>query len=176
MHRTIGYIIYFIIIILLQAFVFNNLNLSVYIYPLVYASFILLLPIQTPHIAILILGLITGIVMDSLSGTAGLNTISSLFTAFCRPVIIRMTLGREEANEGGIPNADGIGTTPFLKYSSLFIFLHCFVFFSFEALSWNFFHITLLRIILSSAITILLVYFAQMLLLPGYQRKKSRQA
>lgn len=176
MQRAIGYTIYFITMVLLQAFVFNNLNLSVYIYPLVCTSFVMLLPIQTPHIATLMLGLVTGITLDAVSGTAGLHTIASLFTAFCRPLLLRLSIGREEANEGGIPNADGLGTGPFLRYSSVFIFLHCFVFFAFEGLSWEYFHLTLLRIVLSTAVTIPLVYLAQMLLIPGYQRKKARKA
>lgn len=175
MQRTLGYIIYFITMVLLQAFVFNNLNLSVYIYPLVYAAFVMLLPIQTAHIAVLLLGLGAGIAMDAVSGTGGLHTIASLFTAFCRPLVLRLTIGREEAHEGGIPNADGLGTGTFLRYSSVFVFLQCFVFFSFEGLSWSYFHFTLLRIVLSSVVTIPLVYLAQMLLIPGYQRKKSRK-
>lgn len=175
MQRTLAYTVYFIVIALLQAFVFNNLNLSIYIYPMVYVSFVLLLPIKTPHIATLFLGLIVGVTMDLASGSAGLHTIASLATAFSRPLLLRLAIGREDANEAGIPNADRLGVGKFLKYSSAFILLHCIIFFSFEALTWSFFYLTALRIVLSTLVTIPLVYLAQMLLITGIQSKKARK-
>ncbi len=174
MYRTLGYTVFFLVVVLLQAFLFNNLNLSVYIYPLVYTAFVILLPIQTPRIAVLLLGLLTGIAIDAVSGTAGLHTIASLFTAFCRPLMLRLSIGKEEANESGIPDSGRLGTGAFLRYSSVFIFIHCFVFFSFEALSWSYFHLTLLRIILSATLTIPLVYCTQLVFVPA-QRIKTRK-
>lgn len=175
MYRTLAYTVFFIALILLQAFLFNNLNLSVYIYPLVYTAFILLLPIQTPRVAVLLLGFATGAAIDAVSGTAGLHTIASLASAFCRPLMLRLSIGKEEANEGGIPNSARLGAGAFLRYSSVFIFIHCLVFFSFEALSWSYFHLTLLRIFLSAAVTIPLVYCTQLLFIPG-QLQKTRKA
>jgi rod shape-determining protein MreD len=176
MQRTITYIVYFVVIALLQAFVFNNLNLSVYVYPMVYASFVLLLPIQTPHLATLLLGLFAGAVMDLAAGTAGLHTIASLASAFCRPLLLRLAVGKEEANEGGIPNANVLGGGRFLKYNAAFVLLHCFVFFSFEALTFEFFYLTLARIVLSTVVTVPLVYLAQMLIIVEGVRKKTRKA
>lgn len=174
MYRTLEYTIFFLLTILLQAFLFNNLNISIYVYPMIYVSFIMLLPIQTRHILILLLGLITGVLMDYMSGTAGLHTIASLASAFCRPLMLRLIRSKEDINDGGIPNADRMGKGAFISYSSIFIFLHCFVFFSFEALSWNYFLFTLLRIAASTALTIPLVYFAQMLFIfSGYHKTRN---
>ena len=174
MHRTLAYTIFFIVLVLLQAFLFDNLNLSIYIYPLVYTAFIILLPIQTPRIAVLLLGFAIGVAVDAVSGTAGLHTIASLASAFCRPKMLRLSIGKEEANEGGIPNSVKLGTGAFLRYSSVFIFIHCLVFFSFEALSWSYFHLTLVRILFSSAVTVALVYCTQLLFTPG-QLQKTRK-
>lgn len=175
MYRTLGYTLFFLTVVLLQAFLFNNINLSIYVYPFVYVGFVLLLPIQTPHVVVLLLGLLTGVTIDAVSGTAGLHTIASLFSAFCRPLMLRLSIGKEDANEGGVPNSDRLGTGAFLRYSSAFIFVHCCVFFMFEALSWSYFHLTLLRILGSTAITIPLVYCSQLLLISG-QNKKTRKA
>lgn len=176
MHRTLGYILFFITMVLLQAFLFNNLNLSIYIYPLVYVAFVILLPVETPHAVVLLFGLAAGITMDAASGTAGLHTIASLFSAFCRPLLLRLSVGKEEANEGGIPNPDYLGHMAFLRYSGVFILLHCLVYFSFEALTWSYYYLTLARVVLSTIVTIPLVYLAQMLLIPGQQRKKARKS
>ena len=111
MHRTLAYTIFFIVLVLLQAFLFDNLNLSIYIYPLVYTAFIILLPIQTPRIAVLLLGFAIGVAVDAVSGTAGLHTIASLASAFCRPMMLRLSIGKEEANEGGIPNSVKLGNS-----------------------------------------------------------------
>ena len=51
----------------------------------------------------------------------------------------------------------------FLRYAGVIVLLHGTVFFVLESLTWSFFYLTLLRIVCSSVITLLLVYFCQKL-------------
>ena len=44
MYRTVPYIVLFLILALLQIFLFDNLSISIYLCPLVYIGFIVLLP------------------------------------------------------------------------------------------------------------------------------------
>lgn len=46
MYRTVPYIVLFLILALLQIFLFDNLSISIYLCPLVYIGFIVLLPID----------------------------------------------------------------------------------------------------------------------------------
>ena len=48
MHRTLPYISLFVVTVLLQVFLFDNLSISIYLNPLVYVAFVALLPLDTP--------------------------------------------------------------------------------------------------------------------------------
>lgn len=163
MYRVIEYTVFFVIVVLLQVFLFNNLNLSVYLNPLVYIAFIVLLPMGIAHVALLSLGLLLGLTMDLIMGTAGINTIATLLTAFIRPLILLLIVGKQEVKDGGIPTAGRLGMAKYIRYSLIVITIQCLVFFTFESLSWSYYHHTLLRVLFSTLLTTILAYFASML-------------
>ena len=163
MHRTLQYAILFIVMVILQIFLFSRIGISVYVHPLVCIAFIVLLPMEIAPLLLLTLGLLMGVTMDVFMGTAGINTIATLFVAFCRPTLLNLLAGKDEVKDGGIPNVNRLGIKKFIKYASFMVLLHSTVFFIFETLSLHFFYLTLLRILLSSAVTLLLVYFCQRL-------------
>lgn len=171
MYRALEYGLFFVTLLLLQVFLFNNLNLSVYINPLVYVAFVLLLPMELPSIAVLMLGLLIGASTDLMVGTAGLNTVATLFTAFSRKQTMMLMIGKESVGEGGIPCSARIGTGKFLRYASVAVLLHCIIFFTFEALTFRFFYLTLFKIVLSTAVTVILIYFSQFLLIGTYGKR-----
>ena len=159
MRNFLIYTIVFILLILMQVFLFDNLNISVYLSPLVYVGFIILLPMNMKPVAILGLGLLTGIVMDILSGLGGLHTIATLATAFLRPLAVNITIGKDMARDGGIPVPLNVGAGTWLQYAALLVGVHCVVFFLFEALTFHYFGFTLLRIIVSALATLLVIWF-----------------
>lgn len=163
MYRVFEYGILFVVMTVLQVFVFSRIGLSVYVTPLAYVAFILLLPMEIPGALLLLLALLQGIAVDFFTGMAGVNTIASLFTAFCRPAALALMVGKDEVKDGGIPNTNRLGVKKFFRYATVLVVVHCAVFFMLEALSWSYFYLTLLRIVLSGAVTLLLVYFCQKL-------------
>ena len=60
MHRTLPYISLFVVTVLLQVFLFDNLSISIYLNPLVYVAFVALLPLDTPPVVLLASGLAMG--------------------------------------------------------------------------------------------------------------------
>ena len=46
MHRTLQYAILFIVMVILQIFLFSRIGISVYVHPLVCIAFIVLLPME----------------------------------------------------------------------------------------------------------------------------------
>ncbi|NJK85385.1 MAG: hypothetical protein HC906_04860 [Bacteroidales bacterium] len=56
----------FIILVLLQVFVFNNIHLSGFIVPYIYILFILLLPFETPGWLLLVSAFLLGFSIDVL--------------------------------------------------------------------------------------------------------------
>ena len=158
MYRILPYMLLFVAVVLLQIFLFDNLMISIYLNPLIYIAFILLLPMDTPSWALLLLGLFTGMTMDAVMGIAGLNTLTTLPVAFIRPRLLGMFLNREEEREGGVPSVERMGAHKFVEYIVLAVIVHHTVFFLLEALSYNYLIHTILRIVLSSSVTILFVW------------------
>ena len=171
MLRTIEYSVLFFVMVVLQVFLFSRIGFSIYLHPLPYVAFIILLPMEIAPLALLGLGLLTGITMDFFMATAGINTIATLLVSFCRPALLGLLIGKDETRDGGVPNVNRIGFKKFIRYAGIMTFLSCFVFFTLETLSWHFFHITALRIGLSWIVTLLLVYFCQKLF--SVNRKKT---
>lgn len=163
MHRTLPYTLLFLVLALLQIFLFNNLSVSAYFCPLVYLTFLLLLPLETPAIALLLLGLLTGVTMDYTMGVAGINTITTLAVAFFRHNLITLLSSREDLRDEGIPSPERMGRQLFWSYVVLIILLHHTLFFLLEALSWQHLWRTLLRIVLSGAGTLAVVALTERL-------------
>jgi len=163
MYYVGKYLLLFVVVVLLQVLLFSHLNLSLYVNPLVYVVFLLLLPMETHAVLLLILALLTGAVLDLLMGTAGLNTIASLATAFFRPFILRLIVGKETLHDGGIPGSAQIGVAKYTRYSLIIILLHCVIFCSFESFPGPYYYLTLLRILLSTLVTAFFVYWIQLI-------------
>lgn len=158
MYRTLPYIALFAATMLLQVFLFDNLSISVYLNPLIYMVFIVLLPLDTPPVVLLGAGLLTGVAMDAAMGTAGINTIATLPVAFARPMLLNLLCGRDSIREGGVPSSERLGRRKFIDYLVIVILLHHTLFFLLEALSWEHLLHTVIRIVVSSLVTLAFVW------------------
>lgn len=156
MQRTIEYILFFVAVVLLQALLFDNLLFSGLVVPLYYVVFVILLPVKMERLWLLLLGVVMGVVMDVSMGTAGLNTIATTAVAFVRPWIMQMTIGKDVAHES-IPYGGAIDDKSFLLYAALLVVAHQILFFGFESLGSHLLF-TLGKIILSSVVTVILVW------------------
>ena len=153
MYRTLPYLGLFVAAVLLQIFLFDNLSISIYLNPLVYIVFIALLPLDAQPVTLLGAGLLLGVVMDQAMGSAGINTIVTLPVAFFRPQIAAMICGRENIREGGIPSPGRLGSHKFFVYLLTLTMIHHTLFFLLEALSWSHLFHTVVRIVVSSAVS-----------------------
>lgn len=153
MPRFLPYTILFAAAVLLQIFLFDNLSISVYLNPLIYLAFLILLPMETPPAAVLGAGLVLGVVTDCAMGGAGLNTAATLPVAFLRPMLIGRFAGRDDLREAGVPAPERIGKTAFIEYLAAMILIHHSIFFSLEALSWAHALHTLARIAASGLVS-----------------------
>lgn len=161
MRTFLEYTLFFLILLVLQVFLFDNLSIWIYLAPLPYVALLVLLPPNTPHGALVAVGFCTGAILDLITGTGGLHAIASTFTGFVRPGIANLTMGKDFwRDSGGTLARRDIRSPKWLQYSALLTLLHCVVYFMFEALTWKYFGHTLIKIAVSSSATILLVWFA----------------
>ncbi len=160
MRQIVDYALLLVAVIVLQVFLFDNLEIGVYLNPLIYMTFILLLPIETAPLTVLLLGLLTGVTMDAATGAAGLNTLSTLPVAFLRGGLLRLTCPKDAVTDGGLPSERRLGRVGFVRYVALAVLLHSIVYFTMERATFDYFHLTLLRTLLSGAATVAFVWFA----------------
>ncbi|MDE6046467.1 MAG: rod shape-determining protein MreD [Alistipes sp.] len=158
MNRVVIYSLLFLLTVLLQIFLFDNLSVSIYLNPLIYVAFVVLLPVDALPVLVLLAGLLMGTTMDFLMGTAGINTAATLLLAFIRQPLLSSLYNRDDLREGGIPSPERLGSHVFLNYVVVLVLVHHTVFFTMEALSWSHVLRTVVRIIASGAVTVAVVW------------------
>lgn len=164
MRNFFKFTLLFAVLAVLQIFVFDNMRLWIYLALLPYVAFFVLLPLNIPHGWLIVIGFVAGAALDLLAGTGGLHAIASTFTGFVRPGVFNVTMGRDFwRDSGGALSRREIRSGKWFRYAALLTFLHCAVFFLFEAMTWRYFGHTALKIIIGSAGTIPLVWLAGLL-------------
>ncbi len=154
-------IVRFIVLVLLQVLVFNNIHFWGYINPYVYVVFILLLPFETAPWLMLISAFGIGFSIDIFTDTLGMHTAASVFMAFCRPAVLRMVSSSRDYEVGLNPGIKDLGFNWFFKYSLILVVLHHIVYFYLEVFSFHEFFYTLWRIIFSSFFTLMFIILSQ---------------
>jgi len=153
----------FVILILVQVLVFNNMNLGGYLHPYIYVLFILLLPVNINRSLLLILAFITGITIDYFAGTLGINAAASVLLAYLRPGTIRLFFGNQEFSSGESVGLASVGIFGFFKYSIVLIFMHQLLLFYLEVLSFNHFFFTLNKVISSTLLSTVMIIITMLL-------------
>lgn len=157
-------ILRFIVLVLLQVWVLNNIQLSGYINPYMYVLFILLLPFETPKWLILILAFSLGLAVDMFSNTPGIHASASVFMAFFRPFVLQSISPRDGFETGTFPRVHYYGIKWFFKYTLLLVFLHHLFLFTVEVFNFHNFHLTLWRTVLSTLFSTLLILISQLII------------
>jgi rod shape-determining protein MreD len=157
------YIISFVVIVIIQLLLMNNMQFSGFINPYFYILFIILLPINIPRYLLLLLGFFVGITIDIFSNTPGIHASASVFIAFIRPFIIN-SYNLDDQEKMMIPSISNIGVKWFIKYVVIMVVAHHFFLFFIEVFSFSGFMHTLLRCILSSIFTFVFILISQFLI------------
>jgi hypothetical protein len=160
---VIKYIVLFIILSATQVFVLDNIQLSGYINPYVYILFILILPYNISGWLLLLISFITGLTIDFFEHTIGIHTAACVFMGFARPGVIRLVGEKEELEPGQYPNIADFGSSWFLAYSVILVFLHHLALFYIEVFRLAEFFITLLKVITNTAVSTALIMIIQYL-------------
>jgi len=81
MNRLPIYIFRFIILVLLQIFIFSQIQFSNLINPYFYVLFVLLLPFDMPRSAMLLMAFFLGLTIDLFSNTLGMHAAACTWMA-----------------------------------------------------------------------------------------------
>ncbi|MEO6903339.1 MAG: rod shape-determining protein MreD [Bacteroidia bacterium] len=168
LNEIFTHFIRFIILVAVQVLVINNIELGRFINPFIYVLFIITLPFETPKGVLLLCAFLIGITIDLFSDTAGMHAAACVFMAYIRPTVLKISSPRDGYEFGAKPTIQYLGIPWFVSYAGMLILAHHLVLFYIEVFRFNEFFSTLLRVLISSFFTLLLVIFSQYL----FQSKK----
>lgn len=155
----------FIFLLILQGLVVNKLDLfNGLMLPQLYLFAILMLPLETPRLAVLLIAGVTGIVADMFTSTPGLHTTACLILGYLQPLVLRFISPRDGYEFGQQATVQSHGLSWFLTYAISLVLVHHFVLFYLEALRFDDFFKTLIRVLLSALGTLVLLIIGQYLI------------
>lgn len=167
MYREIlNQIIRFVFLVVLQVFVVNQMLQYNLVNPFIYPLFILILPVNTSFFILLSLSFLIGIVVDLLQFTSGIHAAATVFMGFLRIFFLRATISKENFEKNIRPDIQDKGLTWFSIYAIVLLFAHHFALYFLEVFTFGEFFFTLLKTILSAAVSLLIIILLEYLLMP----------
>jgi len=151
----------FLMLILAQGLIFNNIQVNGFIIPYFYIIFILLMPFETPKWMLLLSGFLLGLTIDIFTFTFGMHAAATVFMAFLRPYALSLISPRDGYEPGTFPRIYYYGLNWFLKYAFFLVFAHHFFLFFMEVFRFSDFFITLSRVFLSTLFSVTLIILSQ---------------
>mgnify|MGYP001806198892 CR=1 FL=1 len=165
MIKDLGkYVIMFFVLILVQVLILNNIQISGFINPYIYILFILLLPFNIPGYFLLGFSFLIGITIDIFGNTPGIHAGASVLLGFVRPALAQLVSTRELIEKGQTPTMTILGMANFIKYTVIAVLIHHLVLFFAETFSFGDILETLLRWLISSIFSILIILGSQFII------------
>jgi rod shape-determining protein MreD len=157
------YIILLLVLVPVQVFLLDHINLGGSVNPYVYILVILLLPFDTPGWLLLILAFILGLFIDLFSGTMGMNSAATVLLAFSRPYVSQLISTSREFDPGMKVSIFTTGFRWFFLYTVILVLIHHIALFYIEVFRFSGFFLTLARALYSALFTIGLILVFQYL-------------
>lgn len=146
----------YVIIMLLQVLLFDQLQLWGVCHPYIYVLCLLMMPITLPHSAEMIIGAVVGLVMDIFCNSLGAHMAACVLLMFLRPYILgRMLNDKDRLNEQISLRA--IGLESLVKYVVILVLIHHLTIFALGAWSWSHIGFVLAETAVSGLITCVVV-------------------
>ncbi|MDE7160538.1 MAG: rod shape-determining protein MreD [Muribaculaceae bacterium] len=123
----LSFAVLFVVMILLQALIFNHIVLFSVAVPLVFIYFIIRLPISLPTGWLLTFSFLLGLAVDVFSDTPGVNALGcTLLAAMKRPAFFAY-VPRDDKTKEAEPTLSTLGWVPYCKYLLTMTGIYCFL-------------------------------------------------
>lgn len=161
---NLKYPVIFIILVILQVLIFNNIYLGGYLNPQVYIFFILVMPVFITGYVLLLLAFALGLVIDVFSDSLAIHAFACVMMAFFRPAVIRLFAGNLEQETTESPPFRSFGAFSLIMYCLVLILIHHLSLFLMELFRFDEFLQTVKRTLLSTGLTLVFIMLAFALL------------
>lgn len=167
--NILSYLFRYLLILMVQVLVLNNITLPGIFNPYIYVYFIMTLPLFISHSTLILVSFLCGLGVDVFSNSMGIHAFTCTFIGFIRPYIITLLKPSGGYNPEDKISLHHLGFRWFLLYTLFTLFIMHFVLFLVETLSTHqlglIINKALSSSLLATAIIILIEYFF-------YNRKK----
>jgi len=159
-------IIRFIVLVLVQTLVLNNVNFLGYLNPYIYVLFIILFPIKNNRLLFLCLSFFLGLTIDLFLDSGGIHAAACVSIAYIRPVILKFSFGMIYEHQTIKFSSTEFGKR--LSYFTILILVHHIILFSLEIFNSSKIILIVKKSLFSSIFTIVLCLLITIL----FSRKK----
>lgn len=126
--------IYFVVLVLAQVLILNNIHFLRVATPFLYLYFILKLPVGISRTNVVFFSFLIGLVIDIFSNTPGMHAFACTLAGFIRHPLIQLLMGKD-LPEGIYPSYKTFGYGGFFRYTLLFVVIHHVALFLIESLT-----------------------------------------
>ena len=168
-RSSIILIISFILYLAFQLVFLKNAVLFHSAFCFLYIVVLLLLPVETTTFFLMLVGFMTGIFVDMFYDSLGLHALACVFIMYVRNFWLSRLTPQGGYDSSVIPNLSMNGLQWFLTYSIPLVFVHHAILFFTEVGGFQYFGFTLLKVVLSTLYTVVVILIIQYLF-PGAKR------
>lgn len=145
-----------LLLVFLQVFICNRINLFGYATPLLYVCFITGFDSGVSANVKLLWAFGMGLLIDLFSATPGLNAASAVFLAYIQPWVMSLFISTDR-HETVTPDRDTLGTFPFIGYVTICVFFHHAFYFLLKSIPLADWNVYILKVMASLSMTVLIL-------------------
>ena len=157
-HSSLARSLWFIVLVIAQALVFNHIHLWGYATPMPYVFVLLILRHGTPRWLYVVVGFVTGLCIDAASTTPGVAAGSLTLTGLCTPGVLQFFAPDDKLEEDFLPGARTMTWSGFLKFAATLSFVTVAGFHLLE--SFTFFRVVALLLNIGGSFVLTLAFVA----------------
>ncbi|MET4108777.1 hypothetical protein [Hymenobacter sp. UYP22] len=165
--RAVLYLALYVLLISGTDFVLFDLG-----WCLIYLGFLLFLPINTPIVVQLLLGFLTGILLDTVFDTGGVHAAAAVLLMYVRPWVLRLLTPRDGYDAQDSVNIHQMGWQWMVVYLAMLVGIHHVAYFLLELGSFRVPGIMLAKMVVSTLYTGLTLLIIQLVFFPTRRRSR----
>lgn len=155
----------FLLLLMAQILVFNNMDFLGYINPFPYILFIILYPVNGNKMGLLLASFLLGLILDMFCNSGGVHAAASIILAYYRPLIFKFSFGL--SYEYQTVKLNDVLTPERFSFLLIAVVLHHLVLFILEVFRFSFFFEIILKTITSAIFTLLVCILIIYLIKPN---------
>ena len=133
-NNLIRGLLYFVVLVLIQVLILNNIHFLRIATPFLYLYFIVKMPVGSPRDLVVLFSFLIGLVIDVFSNTPGMHAAACPLTGFIREPLIRFYMGKD-LPDGIYPSYKTFGYGGFFRYVLSLVVIHHVTLFLIESLT-----------------------------------------